>query len=165
MSPAELHRRQRAQRRLTIARTADGMIKATALMDPATGAAFRAVIDDVAQRFSEVDKRDQRPDAVEPRSYAQCRLDALVALIDLDATAPAAVASTRRKIDSGPNYATSGEPNPGHRWRANTSPICLRTSRYLNAMAIALAAQLCQTGDSMPRTRHGDAIRSSSSLT
>ncbi len=85
MSPAELHRRQRAQRRLTIARTADGMIKATALMDPAIGAAFRAVIDDVAQRFSQVDQRDPRPDAVEPRSYAQCRLDALVALVGLDA--------------------------------------------------------------------------------
>ena len=85
MDGEELHRRQRALRRLSMSQTADGMLKATAVLDPATGAAFRAAIDDLAQRFSDAGRSDLRSDAPEPRSYTQCRLDALVALIDLDA--------------------------------------------------------------------------------
>ena len=90
----ELHRRQRALRSLSMTQTAEGMLKATALLDPATAAAFRALIDDLAQRFSYADRSDVRPDAPEPRSYSQCRLDALVALVNLHAHC-----ASRRFID------------------------------------------------------------------
>ena len=94
MNGEELYRRQRALRSLTISQTAEGMLKATALLDPATGAAFRALIDDLAERFNDADRSDLRPDAPEPRDYSQCRLDALVALINLDAHG-----ASRRAID------------------------------------------------------------------
>ncbi len=49
-----------------------------------TGAAFKAIIDDIAQRFAEADRADKRPDAPEPRTYTQCRIDALAALVGTD---------------------------------------------------------------------------------
>ena len=84
LTPAEEFRRQRALRSLRISQTAEGLTKATALMDPATGAAFKAIIDDIAQRFADADRADKRPDAPEPRTYTQCRADALAALIGTD---------------------------------------------------------------------------------
>ncbi|WP_423921612.1 HNH endonuclease [Candidatus Poriferisodalis sp.] len=84
LTPDEEYRRQRALRGLSITQTAEGLIKATALMDPATGAAFKAIIEDVAQRFAEADRHDARPDAPEPRTYTQCRADALSALVGTD---------------------------------------------------------------------------------
>ena len=84
LTPDEEYRRQRALRRLSITQTSEGLIKATALMDPATGAAFKAIIDDTAQRFSEADRADLRSDAPEPRTYTQCRADALAALVGTD---------------------------------------------------------------------------------
>ncbi len=84
LTPDEEYRRQRALRRLSITQTAEGLIKATALMDPATGAAFKAIIEDVAQRLAEADRHDARPDAPEPRTYSQCRVDALAALVGTD---------------------------------------------------------------------------------
>ncbi|WP_419920432.1 HNH endonuclease [Candidatus Poriferisodalis sp.] len=84
LTPAEEYRRQRALRSLRISQTAEGLTKATALMDPATGAAFKAIIDDIAQRFADADRADKRPDAPEPRTYTQCRADALAALIGTD---------------------------------------------------------------------------------
>ncbi|WP_428118484.1 hypothetical protein [Candidatus Poriferisodalis sp.] len=84
LTPTEEYRRQRALRSLRISQTAEGLTKATALMDPATGAAFKAIIDDIAQRFADADRDDKRPDAPEPRTYTQCRADALAALIGTD---------------------------------------------------------------------------------
>ncbi|WP_419920378.1 HNH endonuclease [Candidatus Poriferisodalis sp.] len=84
LTPEEEYRRQRVLRSLRISQTAEGLIKATALMDPATGAAFKAIIDDIAQRFTEADRADTRPDAPEPRTYTQCRVDALAALLGTD---------------------------------------------------------------------------------
>ncbi len=84
LTPTEEYRRQRALRSLSISQTAEGLIKATALMDPATGAAFKAIVDDVAKRFAEADRADTRPDAPEPRTYTQCRADALAALVGTD---------------------------------------------------------------------------------
>ncbi len=84
LTPEEEYRRQRALRSLRISQTAEGLTKATALMDPATGAAFKAIIDDIAQRFAEADRADTRPDAPEPRTYTQCRVDALAALVGTD---------------------------------------------------------------------------------
>lgn len=84
LTPTERHERQRALRRVTISQTPEGMTKATALLDPAAGAAFKAVIDDAAQRFADADRRDTRPDAPPARTYAQCRADALAALLGLD---------------------------------------------------------------------------------
>ncbi|WP_428121470.1 DUF222 domain-containing protein [Candidatus Poriferisodalis sp.] len=84
LTPAEEFRRQRALRSLRISQTAEGLTKATALMDPATGTAFKVIIDDIAQRFADADRADKRPDAPEPRTYTQCRADALAALIGTD---------------------------------------------------------------------------------
>ena len=84
LTPDEEFRRQRALRGLRISQTAEGLTKATAVMDPATGAAFKAIIDDIAQRFAEADRADTRPDAPEPRTYTQCRVDALAALVGTD---------------------------------------------------------------------------------
>ena len=122
----------RAQRRLTIARTADGMIKATALMDPAIGAAFRAVIDDVGAALQP--SRSTRP-ASRRRRAAQLRP---VPTRRLGRTRrprriPRQPPLPRRggRPTLAPNYATCGELSLVHRSHANTSPICLPTSPYL----------------------------------
>ncbi|WP_419554928.1 hypothetical protein [Candidatus Poriferisodalis sp.] len=46
-----------------------GLTKATTLMDPATGAAFKAIIDDMAQRFAQAERNDWTP----PQSAADRR--------------------------------------------------------------------------------------------
>ena len=84
LSVDERHERQRRLRTLTFGCTEEGMLRATVLMDAAGGAALRAVIDDAAQRLFEADRADRRADAPERRSYGQCRVDALEALLGLD---------------------------------------------------------------------------------
>ncbi|WP_423921545.1 HNH endonuclease signature motif containing protein [Candidatus Poriferisodalis sp.] len=66
LTPAEKYRRQRAQRRLSITQTSEGLTKATTLMDPATGAAFKAIIDGMAQRFAQAERNDWTPPAPLP---------------------------------------------------------------------------------------------------
>ncbi len=84
LTVGEQHDRQRRLRTLTFGRTDEGMLRATVLMDTAGGAALRAIIDDTAQRFFDADRTDNRPNAPECRSYGQCRVDALEALLGLD---------------------------------------------------------------------------------
>lgn len=84
LSVDDRHERQRRLRTLTFGCTEEGMLRATVLMDSAGGAALRTVIDDAAQRLLEADRSDRRADAPERRSYGQCRVDALEALLGLD---------------------------------------------------------------------------------
>ncbi len=85
LTPNERYERQRRLRTMSFGRTDEGLLRATVLLDDVGGAALRSVVDDAAQRFFEADRADRRPDAPEPRSFGQCRVDALEALLSTDA--------------------------------------------------------------------------------
>ena len=85
LTPDERYERQRRLRTMSFGRTDEGLLRATVLLDDVGGAALRSVIDDAAQRFFEADRADRRPEAPEPRSFGQCRVDALEALLGTDA--------------------------------------------------------------------------------
>ncbi len=85
LTPDERYDRQRRLRTMSFGRTDEGLLRATVLLDDVGGAALRSVIDDAAQRFFGADRADRRPDAPEPRSFGQCRVDALEALLGTDA--------------------------------------------------------------------------------
>ncbi|WP_419839081.1 DUF222 domain-containing protein [Candidatus Poriferisodalis sp.] len=85
LTPDERYERQRRLRTMSFGRTDEGLLRATVLLDDVGGAALRSVIDDAAQHFFEADRADRRPGAPEPRSFGQCRVDALEALLGTDA--------------------------------------------------------------------------------
>ncbi|WP_420440296.1 DUF222 domain-containing protein [Candidatus Poriferisodalis sp.] len=83
LTPNERYERQRRLRTMSFGRTDEGLLRATLLLDDVGGAALRSVVDDAAQRFFEADRADRSPEAPEPRSFGQCRVDALEALLGI----------------------------------------------------------------------------------
>ena len=78
-----LHQWQRRNRSLNFTEGHGGMLNGIAKFDRVSGAQFQALVDALAERLYRADGGRDNPDA---RTRAQCRLDALLALVGIEPT-------------------------------------------------------------------------------
>ena len=147
LSVEDRHARQRRLRSLGFGQSDEGMLRAFVLMDSVAGAAFRSVIDDTAQKFHDADRARQNRGGSQARTFAQCRVDALEALVNGNSGRGSTDASPRR-------------PNPGSDAGASNRRRCSPAAPpAFRASALGLAAP---NADARPHANDCDTVPSGS---